>query len=175
MNDTVLKKCYWLEKNKILAGPYPYNPGADEPRIMLRRLLDLGIDSFIDLTEEDELAHYDKILNQASAKTCIYRRFGIEDFSVPSLQLMREIQNHIAQQLASGRKIFIHCFGGIGRTGTVAGCYLVEKGMSGRAALEKLAELFKASSSSDWAVAPESDEQRNFVLNWSRNPETASG
>ncbi|MEW6708440.1 MAG: phosphatase [Candidatus Riflebacteria bacterium] len=157
-----MKKCYWLVENQILAGPYPYNPGAKQPALFLDNLNAAGIDSFIDLTEEDELTHYDSLL----PKTACYRRFAIEDFSVPTVLQMRLIQKHLQSEIAAGRKVYIHCFGGIGRTGTVAGCYLAENGFPGILALEELARRFSSSSSSAWAHSPETPEQKEMVEHW---------
>ena len=43
-------------------------------------------------------------------------------------------------ELQTGRKIYLHCWGGIGRTGTTVGCYLVRSGKTGEEALRQLAE-----------------------------------
>ena len=48
---------------------------------------------------------------------------------------MRRIQDEIASALAAGRNVYIHCRAGIGRTGLVAGCFLVEQGRDGERAL----------------------------------------
>ena len=39
---------------------------------------------------------------------------------------MREILDCLDDALRSGRKVYVHCRAGIGRTGTVVGCLLVE-------------------------------------------------
>ncbi|MFZ5953128.1 MAG: protein-tyrosine phosphatase family protein [Candidatus Rifleibacteriota bacterium] len=158
-----MKKCYWLVENQILAGPYPYNPGARHPALFLENLGAAGINSFIDLTEEDELTHYDSRLPQST----VYCRFAIEDFSVPAVAQMRQIQRYLQSEIAAGRKVYLHCFGGIGRTGTVAGCYLAEHGFPGLRALEELARRFSSSSSSAWAQSPETPEQKAMVEHWS--------
>lgn len=166
MRAEEFKKCYWLVEDQIFAGPYPFNPGHAQPLLFLHGLLGLGLDSFIDLTEEDELTHYQKHLAGLSDRPVNYRRFAIEDFSAPSPALMREIQNYIADELLAGRRIYLHCFGGIGRTGTVAACCLIEKGMTSRQALEELQKKFSFSASSKWATTPETEEQISFVKNW---------
>ena len=50
---------------------------------------------------------------------------------------MREILDHLRTRLDSGHKVYVHCWGGIGRTGTVVGCHLVEQGMTADQALEQ--------------------------------------
>lgn len=168
MEAEEFKKCYWLVKEKILAGPYPYNPGGIKPELFLHNLVENGFRSFVDLTEEDELTHYVNVLRDNFSQEINYSRFPIEDYSIPSEDLMEQILKYIQAEISRGKRVYLHCFGGIGRTGTVAGCFLVESGLDGSAAISKLAELFSESTSSSWARTPETDEQIELVLAWAR-------
>jgi hypothetical protein len=67
-----------------------------------------------------------------------YRRCTIVDFGVPSPQEMTAILDVLDAALAAGRVVYLHCWGGVGRTGTVVGCYLVRHGMRGEEALAAL-------------------------------------
>ena len=58
-------------------------------------------------------------------------------------------------------KVVIHCIGGLGRTGTVAGCFLVEQGVDAARALKLLREVRAPN-------CPETDEQREFVRRYER-------
>ena len=167
LNSKKPPRSYWLESEKILAGAYPYNPGADNPKLIFEILADIGIDSFIDLTEEDELTHYDKLLPEVIGNNCSYKRFEIEDYSVPDICTMKEILEYISLELKAKKKIYLHCRGGIGRTGTVAGCFLVESGFDGAGALNKMAVLFKQSIASSYTCSPETEKQRLMVKTWS--------
>ncbi|GAB4267205.1 MAG: protein-tyrosine phosphatase family protein [Candidatus Rifleibacteriota bacterium] len=161
-------KTYWLIDRKILAGPYPYNPGADKPLAFLHYLISLGINSFVDLTEEDELTHYTKYLSDISANHVDYKRFPVEDYSVPSFATMNEIIAYLNKELAANKLVYLHCFGGIGRTGTVAACFLLAGNLAGlpEEALKLLSEKFANSVNSKWTSSPETDEQKKFVFNW---------
>ena len=58
----------------------------------------------------------------------------------------------------------MHCYGGIGRTGTVVGCWLIEQGAAGDDPIATIAELranirFRRPS-------PETREQIAFVRDW---------
>jgi hypothetical protein len=71
--------------------------------------------------------------------------------------------------LQAGRKIYLHCWGGIGRTGTTVGCYLVRQGKSGAEALEQLAAWWRnVPKSRYFPRSPETDAQMDFVLHWAR-------
>ena len=68
-----------------------------------------------------------------------YNRFPIGDLGLPTPALMNGILDWIEERLQSGHKIYVHCWGGIGRTGTTVGCYLVRQGKTAEEALEQLA------------------------------------
>jgi protein-tyrosine phosphatase len=68
--------------------------------------------------------------------------------------------------LEQGETAYVHCYGGIGRTGTVIGCYLVRHGMSGKEALAEIAHLRQVTPV-DWVTSPETRAQRQMVWNWS--------
>jgi protein-tyrosine phosphatase len=69
--------------------------------------------------------------------------------------------------ILQGRKVYLHCWGGIGRTGTVVGCYLVHQGLEGGSALQHLKELYRSSQQfTFFPYVPETDEQVEFVLHW---------
>ena len=44
----------------------------------------------------------------------------------------------LVDQLGAGKKIFIHCKGGLGRTGTIAACLLIESGMKHLEAIDSV-------------------------------------
>jgi protein-tyrosine phosphatase len=74
----------------------------------------------------------------------------------------------IEQAVAEGDVVYIHCWGGIGRTGTVVGCHLVRRGRSGEAALAEVDRLWRAMAKAAWkARSPETDEQADWVRRWS--------
>ena len=140
---------YWVQPDKLLAGPYPGSRDPETQRGRLNTLLGVGITAFVDLTQTDEREAYAPLLPEGVQ----YQRFAIRDFGVPSVQRLNTILDAIDAALDEGRKVYLHCWGGIGRTGTVVGCFLVRHGMSGDGALQEIARRLHSGS-------PETDEQR---------------
>ena len=69
--------------------------------------------------------------------------------------------------LERGGTVYVHCWGGVGRTGTVVGCHLVRRGMTGDEALARVGELFtNMEKSSRRSRSPETDEQEAYVREW---------
>jgi len=64
-----------------------------------------------------------------------------------------------------GHTVYVHCQGGMGRTGTVVGCYLVRHGMGGEDALEEIACL-RRGTPREGKPSPFRKAQRQVVLNW---------
>ena len=98
----------------------------------------------------------------------IYVRKAIRDHGVPhSPEAMAEILDYLEIALEVGHRVYVHCRAGIGRTNTVAGCWLRRAGYAGGAALTRLNELWHANERAvSWPHVPETDEQRRYVLEW---------
>jgi hypothetical protein len=164
---------YWVEPGHLLAGEYPGGYDQEQARQRIDALVKAGFNTFIDLTEPNELLPYVNILkDQARAhQTDIkYQRFPIRDAGLPSREQMSSILDMINAELQAGRKIYLHCWGGIGRTGTTVGCYLVRGGKTGEEALSQLAEWWKSVPKSFYhSRSPETYEQANFIRNWAEH------
>lgn len=77
---------YWVRPGLLLAGEYP---GAFEEawaRRKVRRMLEVGIRVFVDLTEEGELAPYDYLVREEARALGVdgeHLRFPIRDVCIP--------------------------------------------------------------------------------------------
>jgi protein-tyrosine phosphatase len=178
MLNRPISESYWVEPNRLLAGEYPaqYDPEATRRRIAA--FLQAGFTTFIDLTKPNETVAYDRILSEEAGLYQVqvsHQRFAIGDFGLPTPELMTRILDTLDAELAAGRKVYLHCWGGIGRTGTTVGCYLVRRGRSGTEALKQLAEWWRSVPKSRIHIhSPETREQAEFVRDWAQH-EAGSG
>jgi len=165
-----IPNAYWLPGKRILAGEYPGSGDAGTTSERLELFLDAGVTSFIDLTTEGELESYEWLVRRLGASRGLevrYHRLPVADVSVPSPEDMNRILDLIEQEHAAGRTVYVHCWGGIGRTGTVVGCWFVREGLDGKAALARLAELWRTVEKCDWCPqSPETNQQCGFVRDW---------
>ena len=84
----------------------------------------------------------------------------------------RTFFNKVEERLQAGRRIYLHCWGGIGRTGTTVGCYLVRQGKTGEQALEQLSAWWRGVPKSQFHPrSPETQEQVNFIHTWAKQDE----
>jgi len=167
-----ISESYWVEPGRLLAGEYPGRYTTESTRQRIDALLEAGFDAFIDLTKPNETIPYFRILLEESkyyGVEVIHHSFPIGDFGLPTPETMMSILDTIDAALQNGRKIYLHCWGGIGRTGTTVGCYLVRRGKSGEEALRQLAEWWQTVPKSQvHQRSPETQEQVQFIRNWAQ-------
>ncbi|MCX6057453.1 MAG: hypothetical protein NTW69_04785 [Chloroflexi bacterium] len=167
---------YWVEENRFLAGEYPGSYDPETTRQRMDMFLEAGINTFIDLTQPHELVPYESMLIEQAQIYHInasYQRFAIRDHRIPSAEIMMSILNTIDDAIDNGRCVYVHCWGGVGRTGIAVGCYLVRHGATNEQAVAQVDKLFKTRpANSYYPHSPESKEQIEFILNWWEAPDT---
>lgn len=146
-NDKPIPNSYWLPGASVVAGEYPGHLGSDvEAREKIAALVAAGVTAFIDLTAPaDGMVSYESILAEEAARlgvTATRVSLPVRDMDVPPVAELNRILDTIEDFNEEGRTVYVHCWGGVGRTGLVAGCFLVRNGLDGDAALRTVADLF---------------------------------
>jgi ADP-ribosylglycohydrolase len=136
----------------------------------LRRFLQAGVTCFVDLTESRELPSYEALLpfSTPEGRRVEYLREPIADHGVPQgREVMERALAMIDDALAAGHVVYLHCRAGLGRSATVAGCWLARRSGVPAQALEELQRCFQQSAKAQfWQQVPETEEQSAYVLGW---------
>ena len=159
---------WWVEPGRVLAGEYPGTGRGDATKLDI--LVDAGVRTFVDLTTAGRSARAVRGRSLAErARTrgldLRHRRFPIPDFGTIDLPGYASIVEHVRREVAEGRPAYVHCWGGIGRTGTVVGCLLAEDGMDCDQLLAAIAALREGTRKAQ-RRSPESDEQVEVLRAW---------
>ena len=160
----------------FMAGCYPGSEVKAEAQQKLEGLLEHGIQHIINLMEPDELywsgqafVPYEVHMRSMAEKmghTITFERMPVKDTSIPSRIEMCTILDRIDQCLAENKTVYLHCWGGRGRTGTVVGCFLARHGFSsGQRVLNLIQELRKSTIDHE-KPSPETSQQIDMVLSW---------
>lgn len=169
---------YWVIPGKLLAGHYPGSSDPIEAHRKLIGLVEAGIRRVVNLQEADERNYfgepfvpYERELHRIAAERnteATMIRMPIRDLSVPSREEMRAILDEIDRSIGQNRPVYVHCWGGLGRTGTAVGCYLARHGIAtGWDALRKIKSLRRGTP--DWrASSPQTESQFAMVRGWSK-------
>jgi ADP-ribosyl-[dinitrogen reductase] hydrolase len=170
---TPIADSYWVS-DTLIAGEYPGAKHRAPARLRLRRMLAAGIETFVDLTEAGEwqasgaVEPYEQLVREAADeldRDLRYHRRPIRDVAPPSVDAMVEILDLIDREAAEGRTVYVHCYGGVGRTATVVGAHLVRGGADGAEALERVQAL-RAMTPKANRRSPETGDQRALVRDW---------
>lgn len=169
---------YVVPGTRLVAGEYPGSPptvGRAVAEEKLAAFLRAGITAFIDLTDPaDGLAPYEPMLREVAGRLGTrvnYERLTIRDMDVCRPEYMRRVLDAIDAGLGQGGAVYVHCWGGIGRTGMVVGCWLARHGASGEVALRQVDALFRSMSPEKvrrharWG-SPQTEAQRAVVREW---------
>ena len=166
-----LPATYWVVPGRLLVGEHPGSHSRADAMDRLRRFLAAGVTCFLDLTDPREVPSYEDLLPFATpgGRRVEYLREPIPDHGVPAgPEVMARVLVMIDDALAADHVVYVHCRAGIGRSATVAGCWLASHPVGADDdPLERLHELWQQSSRSRaWPTVPETEEQAEFVRDW---------
>jgi protein-tyrosine phosphatase len=157
---------WWVVPGRLLAGEYPGAPTHGMAAKKLQLLIDAGIDSIVDLTTpQDSLKPYRgqlRALAQKAGHEVRHFSYPIPDMGVIDQAAYDAILACIGDEIDSGRVVYLHCWGGKGRTSTVVGCLLIDGGLDYDTAISCIAEL-RAGTCKAADACPESPSQHRLL------------
>lgn len=174
-----MKVNHYQVQDGLFAGEYPGNQSPNVAETRVRELVDKGVRTFIDLTTRvDGLAPYEPIFLELDVDGAMGLKrysFEIPDMNIPSgPAVMRGVLDLIRAEIAAGRSCYVHCWGGIGRTGTAVGCWLRENGMDGEEALAEVQRLYESHMDerkrAKYPRSPQQPTQLAYVREWKSVP-----
>ena len=187
----------WLVPQLVLCGRYPGScpsrpADADEVAARLEAIRSQSVDTFVCLQAElppqdapwpgaGVRAQSNNAIDVQTAAFAPYRdaagrgatfvHFGIPDRSVvASLDALDGLVTDLARRVEAGDRLYLHCWGGQGRTGLVAACLLgalyAEDALDADGALRRVQRYFELREPQKGGRSPETDAQEDQVREW---------
>ena len=178
MKTLPFKRSYWVVPGRLLAGCYPGGQTQESANAKAQGLLSAGVTDIVNLMEATESNHdgqtfidYLPILSALNPHRSIQAsRHPIVDGSISSHEVMVEILDRIDKAIERGGVVYVHCWGGRGRTGTVISCWLVRHGLAApTSAVAKLQTLI-THNRSEFEPTPENARQIDFIEGFQETP-----
>ncbi len=154
------KEVYWINGSwpgKLAVGPRPR--GGDWLKDDIAGWKRANVDAVLSLLTPAEERDLDlgEEAGAVRAQGMSFTAFPIPDRQIPKSELkLAEILEGVTRDLSAGKNVLVHCRQGIGRSGLVAACLLVKKGMSPGAAIDSV-------SAARGVPVPETAEQRDWI------------
>jgi protein-tyrosine phosphatase len=146
----------WPAPGRIAVMPRPSGgEWLDDDVARLRRL---GVDTVVSALTGPEYDRLDLRREEEAVRAAGMRftSFPIPDLGVPDFAVYRELTGLLAGEVAAGRFVLAHCFGGIGRATVIAGGVLIWLGATAPDAIARIA-------AARGLPVPETQEQRDIL------------
>ena len=146
----------WPGAGRLAMMPRP--AGFDWLADDMASLRGKGVDTLVCALTRPEQERLGLLREQEEAERAAitYVAFPVADFGVPAEEELLELSRRLAREVSEGRFVVAHCFGGIGRSGTIAGATLIQLGATADQAMEIMTTARGFS-------APETDAQRDLL------------
>ncbi len=154
------KDLYWLDESwpgKLAVAARPRGGDWLKDDIANWRRANINVVLSLLTPDEERDLDLDDEAREVRTQGMDFTSFPIPDRQVPRSEAKwAEVLDRVARALSTGKNVLIHCRQGLGRSGLVAACLLVKKGMSPGAAVELV-------SAARGASVPETAEQRDWI------------
>jgi protein-tyrosine phosphatase len=169
-------RAYAVIPGALYAGEIPSSINDDELERKIQTLYDLEVTHIVNLTEVNETnfkaiplrqyAQFAENYYEEKGREVHCLRYPIRDLNVPTTTQMRSTIEALNNILEEGGCAYLHCWGGIGRTGTVLGCLLLQNEILDHTTAIPYISFLKRNTNIRHRISPETIEQCDFVRNW---------
>ena len=167
-----LAESYWVIPDRLLAGKYPGGKNLQETRAAARPAARRRL---------RRLHRSHRGRRAAALRAPIYPTRALRRASRSPITACRASRAHMARDPADARRGAGRRAGastciaapGIGRTGTVVACHLIEHGLAPDAALHQLNELWQQSDRSGHLARSPGDRRHSATTSWASRREAA--
>lgn len=151
----------------LWAGPWPFDEDRSRRRERVDALLAVGVRVVVDLTTPADGPSLRALWERrAPDGELAYLSAPVVDGAAPSPALLEAVLDAVDAAVARGRTVYVHCRGGLGRTGTVIGAWLVRHGRCAPQEIpSRLAELRRGQPHAG-CPSPETAAQRRLLAAW---------
>jgi len=188
----------WLIPGHLMCGHYPgacpSRQNSDEEITKnLALIRDAGVCTFVCLQDElppqdadwpddgiekkserapwakGNFKNYRKFMPMTYENPATYVHYKLPDLSVAkTLNDLDEIVSYLVERIKNGNKIYIHCWGGRGRTGLISTCILgaLYNEIDAEEALDRVQTAYSLREPWRKSLSPETEEQRSQVRDW---------
>ena len=168
-------RAYWVEPGRLMAGAIPGSPDPARAEAKIRALASSGIRHIVNLMEPDERDRNGDLFwsyaDLCATLDITVARYPIRDVTAPSVELVHQVLDDIDSSIAGGRPVYVHCWGGRGRTGVIVGCWLIEHGVATPdTAIDRIASL-RSGAADGSMISPQTSDQVARIRGW--RPRTA--
>jgi hypothetical protein len=177
-NTPPFRRSYWVVPGKLLAGCYPSGRNEASAAEKVQGLINAGVSAIVCLMETKETNHdgqpfqnYMPGIHEGASRlnrSVEWERHPIVDGSITSVESMQGILNSIDSALSRGRVVYVHCWGGRGRTGTVVCCWLIRHGIASPLQAVDHMHALIGGRIDDFRPTPENAVQRAFIEKWKK-------
>jgi atypical dual specificity phosphatase len=136
-----LKPVTWLDEERVAACRFPRSDGE------LAELAERGVSLVVNLHER---GHARERLERFGLSEL---HLPVRDFTPPTVEQLEQGVDALVSAIDGGTRVAVHCGAGLGRTGTLLACYLVQRGMPPSAAIDEIRKLRPGSVETQEQVA----------------------
>ncbi|KAJ3113863.1 hypothetical protein HK098_007534 [Nowakowskiella sp. JEL0407] len=158
----------WVIPQRLIAGAYPGHKDDNPHKELIDSVLAAGVSTFVCVQTANELRHFNPYQPYAKSKkpNLEFILLPVVDHHVTADELLVNLAKDIIRRVnETDEVIYVHCWGGHGRTGSVISVVLgLYYGMSGEDAMDLCQKYHDLRDNPRGQTSPQSTLQKEQVI-----------